>query len=119
MSITCLIDTGASVSLLHNVVYKQICSDSGRVRLLKPATALFTVSGAPIKVHGKTEVHFKGLGNLAVLVVDGIKHQCIVGDVALAANGAVVDYARQLLWWQGRPLSVQPYNGLSTIDSNS
>ena len=98
----CLIDTGASVSLLHNAVFRQICRDSGRVRLLKPTSALFTVSGAPIKVYGKTDVHFEGLGNLTMLVVGGIRHQCILGDDALAANKAVVDYERKCLSWQGR-----------------
>ena len=117
VNFNCLIDTGASVSLLHNAVFKRICKDTGRSRLLKPAPLLYDVSGSPIHVFGRTEVQLDVFGNLNMLVVDGIAHQCIIGDDALAAGKALVDYDRHLLTWKGKQMSIQPYNPASTIDS--
>ena len=115
----CLIDTGASISLLHNAVFKKICEDTGRTRLLKPAPLLFDVSGSQIKVYGKTEIPLDMFGNLDVVVVDGIAHHCIIGDDILTAGRALVDYDKYILTWKGKQMPVHPYNLPSTIDSIS
>ena len=106
----CLIDTGACVSLLRYDVFIEICNRSGRSRLLGPAPALFTVSGAPIKVHGKTEVVFEVLGSLPMLIVEGTIHQCILGDDALSASRAVLNYSTRELIWKGKVLKLCPYS---------
>ena len=119
VSIECLIDTGACVTLLHRVAFKRICSATGRTRLLQPAPPLYNVSGKPIIALGRTEMEFKELGCLPVIVVEGITHECILGDDALSIGKAVLNYDSSILQWKGRLLGLHPYKGSPLLDTAS
>ena len=109
VSIECLIDTGACVSLLRHDKFRDICLVNGRSRLLQPAPQLLNVSGKPIRAIGKTEVEFSHLGTLPVVVVEGILHECILGHDALVVGRSVLDYEARTLQWRGRRFAVHPY----------
>ena len=117
VSMKCLVDTGASVSLLRRDVFNEICDRSNRSKLLRPAPALCTISGGPIKVFGKTEIEFEELGSLPMLVVDGILHQCVFGDDVLFANRAILNYEKKELLWKGKVIKLCRYGNHRTVDS--
>ena len=87
VSIKCLIDTGARVELLHVSVFKEMCNLSGRPRLLLPAPPTVTISGKPIRVLGRTEIDFKELGILSVVIVEGLLHDCGLWGADVAMEG--------------------------------
>ena len=116
VSVECLIDTGACVSLLHKVVFDKICKVSGRSKLLKSAPPIYNVSGKPITVFGKTEVDLGKLGSLPVIVVGGITHECILGDDALSMGKAVLNYVDSTLRWKDKVFRVHPYKSISLVD---
>ena len=109
VSIDCLIDTGACVSLLHKDIFSEICYASGHSTLLQQAPPIYTVSGKPITVYGCTEVEFGELGCLPVIIVEGIIHEGIIGNDILERGKAVVNYDTLTLKWKGKPFKLHPY----------
>ena len=67
------------------------------------------MSGRSIPVVGKTEVTFKELGTLPVIVVEGILHECIIGDDALTLGKAVLDYECRTLKWKKTTVHTHAY----------
>ena len=56
--VSCLIDTGSSVTLMRENIYHDLCQKLGRPPFLQPCDSLKTVTGNSITVVGKTELKF-------------------------------------------------------------
>jgi hypothetical protein len=70
VSVTCLLDTGAAVTVISENIFKKICDASHRVPLVKSHTDLYSVSGNKIPIRGKAILHFGAIKqNLPVLVL--------------------------------------------------
>ena len=79
LKVCCLIDTGSSVTLMRENVYRYLCGKLKRPVFLQPAKQLCTVTGNAIKVIGKTELKFDKCEPVEVIIVKDIIVDCILG----------------------------------------
>ena len=86
---------------------------------MQPAPLILNVSGKPITVFGKTEVKLKVLGNLPMIEVEEIVHECILGDNELSSYRAILDYDNQMVQWKGKSPYLHPYGKPYLLDTAS
>jgi hypothetical protein len=89
----CLVDTGATVSLVNKNIVQ------GHIRECKLRAQ--GVGGENLHVIGMTDIHVRvnGLNVVHTFVVVNMQNQCIFGADFLKANGMVVNIAQELLSW--------------------
>lgn len=115
--ILALIDTGASRSILRRNEFEELCKITGRAPILKKTVQLIGVTGHDLTVLGSTEFLESRLGNIELIVVEGIGHPMILGRDVLSADGANIDYNTGSLYWRGMQLTLLPHDHALPINS--
>ena len=82
--VKCLIDTGSSVTLMRENIYRDLCHKLRRPAFLQPCNGLCTVTGNSIAVVGKTELKFDKCEPVEIVIVKDIIMDCILGIDFLA-----------------------------------
>lgn len=99
-----LVDTGATVSLLQERVWKQVVGEQGIQDLQKVETAVQSVNGQSLKMHGIAELDVR-LGEFETkhkfLITTEIGTECILGMDFLALYGCVINCHENLLTLPG------------------
>ena len=98
-----MIDTGAACNLLQRKVYDKIVARTRQIRYLRPSPRIQAVNGTHIKVIGETEIQLDLIPDpVAVIIVEDISHDMILGEVTLRSGAAVIDMGNDSLTWYGR-----------------
>ena len=112
-----LVDTGACRSLLHVDAWKDLCRQAHRSMHLVPGTNLRTLNGGVIESLGRTVVRILGK-DLEVFVVKSMKHDLLLGDDALEALGAVIDFRNNTVSFMGKSYGTRQAGNMD-VDVNS
>jgi predicted aspartyl protease len=107
--ISALIDTGADLSLLRYDVFKQIRKLNDRIQLIKNFPRLTDVHGNDLHVLGVANLTIGDNITIDVVIVNGVKHEMILGAEALDKGGAVIDYGKGHLKWYGKKWQILKY----------
>ena len=104
---SCLVDTGAVVSVLNKTVAQAILEKSGRAYVLqKSDEKLVTATGEALQVYGRLEVNIEKIGKVNFLVGNCI-HDAIIGWDYLNKFGFVLTESQ--LNWAGIPFDYEKY----------
>ncbi len=101
LKLRALIDTGAARTLMHVRVLKQLARATGRTLVLSPVEVLVTITGGQLELFGATEVSIKGIGPVAVTVVQGIRHDLVLGWDQLYRYGVGLCSLTSKMSWGG------------------
>ena len=118
--INCLVDTGSSVTLMQEDIYKQVCTDAKRPEWLSTATPLYSVSGGNLKVVGKTDFKFDNCKPQEILIVKDIIHKCILGiDFLSKAKAELLLYKNYVeLYGKVYPYQRGHLNSIGAVDAD-
>ena len=121
LKINCLVDTGSSVTLMREDIYKQVCTDAKRPEWLSTATPLYSVSGGNLKVVGKTDFKFDNCKPQEILIVKDIIHKCILGiDFLSKAKAELLLYKNYVeLYGKVYPYQQGHLNSIGAVDADT
>ena len=117
--IVALVDTGASRTLLRQDVFKNLCSQSSRMPILRrDNTNLQSVTGQTLEVLGFTEIAVQNAGNIQVHVVANLPNQMIIGIDALVKGDASLHLHHNCMSWFNTtwPLHLDESQGVAGLD---
>jgi hypothetical protein len=89
--VSCLIDTGSSVTLMRGNVFKKLCDLTGKPAWLSKTIQLNSVSGQRLNVQGQTPLKFDSCPVTDVVIVNDIVRECILGIDFLRQANATLD----------------------------
>ena len=121
LKINCLVDTGSSVTLMREDIYKQVCTDAKRPEWLSTATPLYSVSGGNLKVVGKTDFKFDNCKPQEIFIVKDIIHECILGiDFLSKAKAELLLYKNYVeLYGKVYPYQRGHLNSIGAVDADT
>ena len=107
MLMQCLIDTGATLTILSIDMWESIKPCSAQV-LERYDGNVFTASGAPVEIKGKTTVSIEidGMHCPCKVVVANIDLDLILGLDFFKAHNCQIDIAKNVLMIQGKPCTL-------------
>ena len=115
MQISCLVDTGANKSILHQKKYFAI---SAGVRLVPSGSHIIIANGDTIPALGQTQLTlaFPGIGAIShpVIVAD-TEESLILGHDFLMQNKCVINIAERKILFDGKPVECSLQNKLSSL----
>ena len=100
-----LLDTGASVSLIHTDTWERAKPNNHKLDPWK-GQSLISVQGTPLQLHGHTEVPIHlttGTIQTQVVVADKLTTEAILGLDFLEANNCIIDMGKHTLTFPGHP----------------
>ena len=119
--IECLVDTGASVSVLASETFEKVFGMDSLPKEGQEGPQVTSITGNPMSVRDYVEIEIQVLGRQLkrpFLVVDGLKqHECVLGYDFVKEEGVKIDGASNEVAFTEKEVQGQPWKvaGLHTI----